>query len=138
MLILRKKFECFEKNPPDIVNRILLSFHLNPLNDFQFISWEKFMKIRKLINGDFNRQESTQFILEYFFTGSEETIMGVHFWAIFTSVIRKLGAVLSGSSLNSLINRILEDGSRMVGEEESITKDELRKIIHEDPLFIWK
>ena len=68
------------------------------------------MKIRKLINGDFNRQESNQFILEYFFTGSEETITGVHFWAIFTSVIRKIGAVLSISSLNSLINRILEDG----------------------------
>lgn len=63
LLIMRKKFSCLEQNSPDIINRILLSFQLNPLNDFQFISWEKFMKMRKLIYGDFNRQDCILFIV---------------------------------------------------------------------------
>ena len=51
LLIFRKKFSCFQTNPSDINNRILLAFNINPLNDFQFISWEKFVKLRKLLSG---------------------------------------------------------------------------------------
>lgn len=76
MLILRKRYKCFETNPSDITNRIFLSFHFNPLNDFQFISWEKFMRIRKLISGDFNRKDYTDFILDYFFIETKKTITG--------------------------------------------------------------
>lgn len=67
LLILRKRYSCFETNSLDIVNRIFLAFNLNPLNDFQFISWEKFMKIKKLISRDFNRKDCIDFLVNYFF-----------------------------------------------------------------------
>lgn len=57
LLIFRKNYKFFETNPPDINNRIMLAFNLNPLNDFQFIKWEKFMKMRKLISCEFNRRD---------------------------------------------------------------------------------
>jgi hypothetical protein len=97
MLILRKKYTCFETNDSDINNRVFLSFNLNPMNDFQFVSWEKFMKIRKLISGDFNRKDCTDFLAGYFFIDARKTISGREFWLIFSSVFRKLNSVIDHS-----------------------------------------
>ena len=83
----------------DITNRIFLAFNLNPMNDFQFISWEKFMRIKKLISGDFNRKDCTDFLMDYFFIEPKKTMKGDEFWLIFSSVMRKLNAVLDSSHL---------------------------------------
>jgi hypothetical protein len=69
------------------------------MNDFQFISWDKFMKIRKLISGDFNRKDCLDFLLKYFFINLNAKMHINEIWLIFSSVLRKLDKVLDPSHL---------------------------------------
>lgn len=49
--MLKNNFKCLTENPSEISNRIMLSFGINPLNDFHFIDWSTFSKFRKLAFG---------------------------------------------------------------------------------------
>jgi hypothetical protein len=69
------------------------------MNDFQFISWDKFMKIRKLISGDFNRKDCIDFLLKYFLLNPNAKVGVEEIWLNICSIIRKLKEVLDPSHL---------------------------------------
>jgi hypothetical protein len=51
-----------------------MALQLNPLNDFQFVTWEKFTQMRKLLSGDFNRSEYIDFVVRYFFSNVKQSL----------------------------------------------------------------
>ena len=53
-------------------------------------------------------------------------------------MIRKVNKVMNDSSFSCLIEDILNIGKQMLNDDKIITKTDLRKIINNDPLFIWK
>lgn len=53
--MLKNNFKCLTDNPSEIANRIMLSFGINPLNDFHFIDWSTFSRFRKLAFGTQNK-----------------------------------------------------------------------------------
>ena len=69
------------------------------MNDFQFLSWDKFMKIRTLISGDLNRKDCIDFLLKYFFIHPNAKVPVEEIWLNISSVIRKLKEVLDASHL---------------------------------------
>jgi hypothetical protein len=53
--MMKNNYKCLIDNPPEIANRIMLSFGINPLNDFHFIDWSTFSRFRKLALGAQNK-----------------------------------------------------------------------------------
>lgn len=49
----------------------MLSFGINPLNDFHFIDWSIFTKFRRLAHGIQNKMEARSFIVHYFMVNSK-------------------------------------------------------------------
>jgi len=77
-------------NPPEIANRILLSFEINPLNDFHFISWQQFSRFRKLATQNCTKSELKAFLADFFIPKIEQTGTRHEFWTILGSTLRKL------------------------------------------------
>ena len=95
------------------------------------------MRMRKLISCEFSRRECNEFFYDYFFLTEDKSLKGSEFWAIFKSVLRKLSVCLDGNGLDILIGKIMEEGSKIIPEDHLFNKEELRKIVMEEPLFIW-
>ncbi len=76
----------------------MLSFGINPLNDFHFIDWSIFTKFRRLAHGIQNKMEARNFIVHYFMVNSK-SITKNEFWAIIGGVIRKLEKAMNVSNV---------------------------------------
>ena len=76
-------------------------------------------------------------MFDYFFLSEDKTLKGSEFWAIFKSVMRKLSACMDGNGLELLVGRIMDEGAKMIPEDHLFKKEELRRIVMEEPLFIW-
>lgn len=87
--MLKNNYKCLTENPTEISHRIMLSFGINPLNDFHFIDWATFSKFRKLALGSQNKIEGKHFLANYFMV-SNKYISKNEFWAIIGGIIRKL------------------------------------------------
>lgn len=64
------------------------------------------MKLRKLISGDFNKKDYSDFLVKYFINDPKKGIMGNELWLIFSSVFRKLGIILDVSHLQVILNKV--------------------------------
>jgi hypothetical protein len=67
----------------------MLSFNLNPLNDFHFISWQTFLTIKRFISGVYTRAQCKQFLINYIFLQSQSVTI-LEFWSIIGAVLHKL------------------------------------------------
>lgn len=50
----------------------MLSFGINPLNDFHFIDWSTFSRFRKLALGVQNKLEARNFLVNYFLVSNKK------------------------------------------------------------------
>ncbi len=76
----------------------MLSFGINPLNDFHFIDWTTFSRFRKLALGVQNKLETGNFIVSYFFV-NEKKLSKDQFWGIIGGILRKLERVMNLSNV---------------------------------------
>lgn len=72
--MLKNNYKCLIDNPPEIANRIMLSFGINPLNDFHFIDWQTFSKFRKLALGTQCKMEGRNFIVNYLMVNNKKLL----------------------------------------------------------------
>lgn len=79
------------------------------------------MKLRKLISGDFNRKDYSDFIVRYFVSEPKKSLKGNDFWLIFSSVIRKLSIILDSSHMEILLNKLKESMHELFEPNELIT-----------------
>lgn len=70
--MLKNNYKCLTDNPSEIANRIMLSFGINPLNDFHFIDWSTFSRFRKLALGMQSKPEARNFIVNYFMVNNKK------------------------------------------------------------------
>jgi hypothetical protein len=74
--MLKNSYKCLTDNPSEIANRIMLSFGINPLNDFHFIDWPTFSRFRKLALGTQNKMEARNFVVSYFMVNNKKLMKG--------------------------------------------------------------
>lgn len=108
--VLKKHYTCFTGHS-ETANRLLLSFGLNPLNDFQFVVWDTFALIKRIMSGKHTRTQGKLFLAEFFFVH-----MGIlredDAWTIVKVLMEKLDRVAQMSQLDNLLSRIKECSRR--------------------------
>lgn len=87
--LLKNHYRCLTDNPPEVSHRILLSFNINPLNDFHYVPWTVFAKFRKLATLKHTKSQARKFLVSYLM-GSKREITVVEFWSLIGAVLRKL------------------------------------------------
>ncbi len=92
--MMKNNYKCLTENATEISHRIMLSFGINPLNDFHFIDWPTFSKFRKIALGYNNKIEGRHFLINYFMV-KNKNISKNELWAIIGSIIRKLQRVIN-------------------------------------------
>ena len=101
--MLKNHYKCLTHNPPEIANRILLSFEINPLNDFHFVSWHQFSRFIKLATSNCTKTELKIFLADFFIPKIEKKGTKHEFWTILGATLRKLEKVISKSNVDRLI-----------------------------------
>ena len=84
-----------------MVNRILLGYNINPLNDFQFISQAIFTKLRKLMLCENAKKDGKDFLLQYFFL-EKLLIKREEFNFILFSVFKKLIKIINLTTIENI------------------------------------
>jgi len=75
LCILKDRYGFFKHKSGELVNRVILSLSVNPLNDFSPIDWNKFTLLRRMMTTkDFEMLSCVKFMLSLFFQGHNEEI----------------------------------------------------------------
>lgn len=132
--LLKNNYPCLTENSSDIVSRILLSFSINPLNDFHLVPWTTFAAFRKLAVLKQTKSESRQFLVNYLM-GGKRSIGGKEFWSMIGGVLRKLKVVISERNVERLLDRVVSVGEWV---PEEMGKEDLQRLMTSYWYFLWE
>jgi hypothetical protein len=109
--VLKRRLGAFRHNPPEIRDRLLLTFGINPLNDLAQIGWSQFERIILTLTS--NKDNTRLSLLSDFILATKPThsISGKELKQLLKTVLFKLDRKLSPSQtkLYDLLEPALHD-----------------------------